>query len=186
MLTALLELEESHMTGVIILLASFAIAIIGIFRNNKADSPDRAIVGLNRIGLLLILLSVIGVCAGVAKEISSIRSSVATKAREDARDVVLTNISSQLKGLARGSSDPQLKRELAKVADRVSQIRSVHRRSNFSMSDFSNSDFRYCIFQNTLLDRASFRDASCRGTDLRGADFTDAIVDDRTKFPKPR
>jgi hypothetical protein len=178
------------MTGVTIVLASFAIAIIGIFRNNKAESY-RAILGLNRVGVLLIFLSVIGVVAGVAKEISSIRTSKAMAVREDVRDVMLHGISAKLDDLAKGSSDPHISGELAKVADQVSQVASVQRRSDFSRSDFSESNFSECLFRNALFDVAgffnsSFRGASFRGADLRGADLSDAMVDDQTKFPKPR
>jgi len=81
------------MIGITILLAAFAIAMIGILRDNKADSAHRAIFGLNRVGLLLVSLSLVGLCAGVAKEISSARSARTMKASEDVRDRKLYSIS---------------------------------------------------------------------------------------------
>jgi hypothetical protein len=110
------------MAGITIILASFAIALIGILRDNKVDSNHRGLFGLNRIGFVLILLSALGVCTGLTKEFSAIRDAKVAKASEEARDRVLSDIRDQLADLAGRSSDPQIGRELVKVSDRLSEV----------------------------------------------------------------
>jgi hypothetical protein len=187
------------MTGIIILLASFAVAIIGILRNNKTDAAQRGLFNLNWFGVSLVCLSVIGFTAGVGKEVSSVKSSNRTKARDEARDRQLLTMSNELSKLAVGISDLNIKDKITSISGQLSDVASVHRESNFSRSDFSDSNFSECLFRDGYFRAASFEGANFEycwfkhahfenatfdGADLRGADLTKAIVDKETLFPR--
>src|SRR5436305_1624684 len=113
------------MAGMTIILVSFAVAVIGILRDNKVSPNHRGLFGLNRIGIMLVLLSVFGVCGGVWKEFSTIQENRVARNREKGRDQILEDISRRVDDLAHRASDPQISQELTEVGKQLSEVQTV-------------------------------------------------------------
>ncbi len=176
------------MVSVVVISASFAVAFVGLLRNNKRKSDERGFIGLNPAGIALILISTIGFVAGLTKEISSIRKGREIEALEKERTDMLVKIDAKITGLAQRSVDKQLREELNDISRGVSQAASVHESSDFSMSNFRGSNFQYGLFKDANFSRASFQgailtEAFFGNANLSGADLSGAIIDSDTKLP---
>jgi uncharacterized protein YjbI with pentapeptide repeats len=178
------------MVGIIALVTSFIIAILGFIHSNKAnpsakvDSNKKAITSakatlrLTRLGVILIGLSIVGFIAGITKEISDKSKAKETEAREEQTVKLLKEVHAQIVGVKDRIVDPQLAQELETISNRISKAASQARESDFSMSDFSRSNFQFGNFTE-----ANFQGALFRGANLRGADLSSAEIDTDTKLP---
>ena len=60
-------------SGIMILAAAFAVAVLGFFASSLATPEDRGLLGLTRLGSAMLAVSVLGFAAGVWKEVSDAR-----------------------------------------------------------------------------------------------------------------
>jgi pentapeptide repeat protein len=169
------------MLGIGVIVISFVVAMLGLLHSHAAKPGDLAIWGLTRLGLVLVIVSSIGLIVGVVKEVEAARSGDEAKKWQAQTTMELKQIRAALLGTQARVGDPTVAAELGRLADQLSATASRSRRSDFSMSDFTESNFRHGNFS-----RASFQGALFREADLRGADMSTAVIDASTKLPSTR
>lgn len=169
------------MLGIGVVLISFVIALLGLLHSHAAKPGELAVWGLTRLGIVLVVVSSIGLVVGVTKEVRDLRSGAEAKRWQSQTTEELRQIHAALRGAQVKVADPAVAAELGRLADQISAAASRSRGSDFSMSDFTGSNFRYGNFS-----RASFRGALFHDADLRGADMSTAIIDSETKLPAKR
>lgn len=167
--------------GLAILVAAFIVAVLGFFASNLAEPGNRGLLGLSRLGTAMLVVSAVGLVAGVWKEIVDAKEGRLAKEQsqrlekqieENGQDLKL--IRAKLDGLA---GQPGLSVEVAQdlrvLADRVSAVASSARSGDFRMSDFSRSHFGQGNFTE-----ASFEGALIATAWLKGAVITNSNLDD--------
>ena len=169
------------MVAIIIMLASFVSAVLGLFHSHAAKEGQRIIWGLTPLGLALLVLSVIGMVSGVVKEIENVRSGAKAKRWQEETTDQLKQLQAHVLGLKEQVRDPEVAAQLDRLADRLFAVASQSRGSDFSMSNFAYSNFRYGNFSD-----ANFQGALFQNADLRAADLSTARIDDTTKLPTNR
>jgi hypothetical protein len=173
--------RRMRMLGIAVILVSFVVAVLGLLHSHAAKPGEAATWGLTRLGLILLVVSFIGLLVGVAKEVATLRSGAEAKEWQVRTTEQLKKIDADLRGAQARVADPDVAAQLGRLADHISATASRSRSSDFSMSDFTNSNFRYGNFT-----RASFQGALFRDADLRGADMSTALIDAETKLPAKR
>jgi Pentapeptide repeats (9 copies) len=166
------------MLGIVVILSSFVVAVLGFLHSHAAKPGETAVWGLTRLGLVLLAASSLGLLVGILNEVGNLRSGEAAKEWQAATTEQLKQIHKDLLEAQSQAANPSLAARLGQLADHVRAVASRSRGSDFSMSDFTNSNFRGGNFSG-----ASFQDALFRGADLRGADLSSAVVDTHTKLP---
>jgi len=169
------------MPGIIVVLISFVVAVAGLLQSNAASAQERAIWGLSRVGFGLLVISILGMAAGVWKEIADSRSGAEAMKWRDQTTKDLREISAVLRGVQVTIGDPAVATRVQGLVDRLSLVASRSQESDFSMSDFTYSNFRHGNFTG-----ASFEGALFRQADLRGADLSTAHIDAATRLPEMR
>lgn len=182
------------MLGIIIIVASFAIAAFGFFNDNKAKAQDKKYIGLTRTGLILLSIATVGLIAGVIKEIKLGNEAKTIKGE---REELIQNVKethAMLKGLYETVDNPEIKENISRVTNKLETTEAILRGTNFSMSDFTNSDFAQGMFRNvnfygSAFDGSYFKDSRFIGSifdsaDFRGVDLSKIIFDETTKLPK--
>jgi hypothetical protein len=164
------------MLGIAVILASFAGGVLGLIHSHKAKRGQSGMWGLTRLGATLIAVSSIGLLAGVAKEVATIRSGAKALAWQAQTTEQLKQIHADLLGVQSQVADPAVAAKVGRLASDISSVASQSRGSDFSNSDFSFGDFS----------RANFKGALFAGSNLSGADMSTAVVDSKTKLPRRR
>jgi len=182
------------MLGVTLLLISFVGTVIGLIHSHAAKPEKISIFGLTRVSVLLISVSLIGLCIGIAKEVESIRAGAQDKDFRNTATDELKKIHSVLIGLAQNSSDKIITSELITLANGISARYSSVEGSDLSMSNFAYSRFDFGRFERASFTGASFVAANFRnalfrnsvfeGADFRGSDLSRAIIDSTTTLPR--
>lgn len=174
--------------GIIILLTSFVIVVLGFFISNKANNRDQGLFGLSRIGTTMLIIASVGFIAGIFKEIESVKD--ATKAKKEAIELQqildenskdLKSIKAKLDGVAtqEGLSD-EIKTDIIHLSDQISAVASSAKEGDFRMSDFSAShfgdgNFSKASFENSLMNYAMLQGAIITNSNLNNVDFSGSI-----------
>jgi hypothetical protein len=172
------------MTALIVTVVSFVVALLGVIHSHAAKEGQIRIIGLSRLGVVLLLLSTVGVVAGIVGQVSD--SKDAREQRE-----LLRGVYAELKGIQGKPIDPAFAERLSAITNRISAVASQSRGSDFSLSGFSESDFQRGNFSRANFDGALFADAAFRhaifaGADLRDADLSRALINSNTRLPAER
>jgi hypothetical protein len=170
--------------GLLILVAAFVVALFGFFASNLAEPGDRGLFGLSRLGTAMLLVSAIGLVAGVWKEVVDAREGKLAKEQsqrlqkqleDNGQDLKL--IRAKLDGLAaQPGVTAEVAQDLRLLADKVSAVASSARSADFRMSDFSRShfgqgNFTEASFEGALIATAWLKDAVITNSNLDGVDF---------------
>jgi len=177
------------MPNILVLVASFIVGSIGLIQTNRAAKRKHSLVGVNRIGLILIAISLVGLIAATVKELRDQRAANEAEQKQQFTVATLTEIKAEVRQLLPNVHDEKVRNTLDKISGRISATEavlqasdfhySVLRYSNFTSVDFSFSDFSRASFSN-----ANLRDAFFQGAQLQGADLSEAVIDENTKLPK--
>jgi uncharacterized protein YjbI with pentapeptide repeats len=161
-----------------ILTASFVVAVLGFVQSSQANPNDAVLFGLNSLGVGMIAVATLGFVAGLFKYYQDGKNARETQQREEETRNQIQLILAKVNGVQESTTDPELSDQIGKIAEGLSSVASLRRRSDFRMSDFSDSHFGQALFRG-----ANFHGASFPHADLSGADLSEAITDEQTKLP---
>jgi hypothetical protein len=84
------------MTGIIVTVVSFVAAVLGLVHSHAAPEGQKGILGLSRLGATLVLLSIVGVAAGVFSQVSASKAAGEDKKWREETTALLRNVNAQL------------------------------------------------------------------------------------------
>jgi hypothetical protein len=191
------------MLSIIILAASFAVAVLGFVQGSSSDPDKTVILGLTPIGFAMVVIASIGFIFGIVNEIKKNSESKQMAEQATERTKMLKDLKEQIDILAQTAPNKNTANAFKALGDRVEMIATTSRESIFSKSDFQAgmfdlSNFAFSVFdlsnfQSSRFNGANFRDSTFIGAkfqnaifhdaDLRGADLSEAKIDEKTKFP---
>ena len=199
------------MTALIILFISLATAAIGIIQSNKASPEKRSLLGMTRIGVILLSLATIGFIFTAAKQFMDSREASRTRAKADISARTLQAVNAKVDYLIANTKDPDLLKGLEILRDKIEISALSSRESRIDLSDFSRSlfnkgNFWQCFFRDgnfkevafdgstfngsrfpgTSFGNARFQGASMENADFRGVDLSGILTDSGTKLPKSK
>lgn len=178
--------------GLLILIAAFVVAVLGFFASNLALPGDKGLFGLSRLGTAMLAFSLIGLMAGVWKEISESRDGEMAKKRSQVLQKKLEDNSHDLKlirarldGLAdQQGISAEVTKDIRLLADEVSAIASAARDADFRKSDFTRShfglgnftmaNFEKALFESVWLKGALISNSNLEDVDFKGSSFSGA------------
>ena len=182
------------MLGIVIIAASFTVAIFGFVKDNKAKQEDKKYLGLTKSGLILIGIATIGFVAGITKEVNSINDAKKVKSEREELVQTVKETNAMLKGIYASTDNPEIKEGISKATEKLEMTKAILAESNFSMSDFTNSDFAMGMFRNvnffssafdgSYFNESRFIGAKFDSADFRGVDLSKIVYDETTSFPK--
>jgi hypothetical protein len=179
------------MPGIVVIVVSFAVAVLGFVQSNRTPPGQRGLFGLTALGGTLILLSIVGLVAGVSSQIKEQREAKEQRKQQIEDSNRLKIIAAKLNRIQELPESSAVSALLAPITNQISAIASQSRGSDFSMSDFTNSNFQMGNFTGTNFDNALFNGAVFRGAvfphaDLSDADLSEAKINSNTRLPKTR
>jgi hypothetical protein len=170
--------------GIMIIIAAFVVAVLGLFASNLAQAGNRGLLSLSRLDTAILVVSAFGFIAGIWKELADSREGVLAKGRSRQLQIQITEngndlrvIKAKLDGLAgHPGLTPTVAQDLRALSDNISAVASSARSADLRMSDFSRShfgegNFTEASFEHALIDRAWLKDAVITNSNLDGANF---------------
>jgi len=142
------------MIAITIILISFASLILGVFHDHKAGRLRKSFFGLTRLGVSLVVLSVIGLALGIAKQLSDVK-------QDDDRTVKLNAIYAKVVGEQQAAQDPKQAALLGTIGEQIANVAN-YKGSRLPGKDFSYSDFELGNFSRANFRGALFKDSTSR------------------------
>lgn len=189
------------MAGIIVLVLSFAVAVIGFVQSNRSTAPHDYF-GLTRGGAALVGLSFVGLCVAIydqvqqSRQINEIARAVGAAADniENANPgaaSALRIVQQSLDQRGETITGSSFQEAIVSAADfsfaRVDSSRFYAADlsgSDFSLARLDGSLFREARFQDSEFPGASFRGAILESADFSGVDMSGIKFDQNTVFPE--
>ena len=193
------------MSGILVLIASFLVAIIGIIQSNKSKSKNRHF-GLTTTGIVLVFCSTVGFVFGiydqiaVGKKIDQMAQDIATAAQQirasnPGAAETLTLVAEALQFRRSEISGSNFEQSLISASDfseaKIDSSNFIHADlangiffgARFDRSDFSQAQMRNAIFNSTDFTESDFGLADFTDANFSGVDLSNIKFDEKTIFP---
>lgn len=189
------------MAGIIVLVLSFAVAVIGFIQSNRSIAPHNYF-GLTRGGAALVGLSFLGLCFAIYDQVQQSRQidEIARAVGAAADDIENANpgaasalriVQQSLDQRGESIAGSSFQEAIVSAADfsfaRVDGSRFFAADlsgSDFSLARFDGSLFRDARFHSAEFPGASFHGAILVGADFSGVDMSGIEFDESTVFPQ--